>query len=359
LDIAVFNWKDWMHPLAGGAEEFTRQVATAWSRMGHRVRLYTSRVSDRPAEEEVDGVEIIRRGSPLTVYSRSREAYLQREKPEVVVDEINTRPFHTHKFAGRPTVALIHQLAREFWFLELPYPAAWIGYHLLEFRWLKPYRSIPTATVSPSTAQDLRALGFKKVSIVPEGCSVKPRSTIPQKEERPTLIFLGRLTRSKRPDHALEAFGIVRRSLPESQFWVIGEGYMRGRLVRNSPEGVTFLGRLSQEEKERAMARGHLLLMPGVREGWGLAVNEANALGVPVVAYRVPGLRDSVKDGLTGLLTEPNPRAMADAALSLLSDQARWRAAAEAAMEDARNYSWDRTAHSLMAVLRGATTGVG
>ena len=50
------------------------------------------------------------------------------------------------------------------------------------------------------------------------------------------------------------------------------------------------------------MSRAHVLLVPGVREGWGLVVTEANAMGTPAMAYDVPGLQDSVINGVTGKL---------------------------------------------------------
>ncbi len=354
LDIAVFNWKDWAHPLAGGAEEYTRQFVTQWVRWGHRVRLFTSRGEGQLREEVLEGVEVIRRGGLWTVQSRARDAYLHGDRPDVVLDEVNTRPFHTPRFAGRPTVAFVYQLAREFWFIEAPLPVAWLGYHFLEFRWLRPYRDLPTATLSPSTAQDLQDLGFKNVTVVYVGCSVEPLPEVAPKDEVPTLAFLGRLTKAKQPDHALEAFRIIRREFPEARLWVMGDGYLMKSLAGRASEGVTFHGRVSQAEKRRLLSRAHLLLVPSVREGWGLVVTEANALGTPALAYRVPGLRDAVKDGVTGVLTDPNPSALGRAAVSLLSNGARLRAMSESALEDARGYRWDDVAQRLLGVLKSA-----
>lgn len=359
MDIAIFNWKDWTHPLAGGAEEYLRQVARVWLTQGHRVRLFTSRGNGQTAEGILDGVEVTRRGSRWGVYAGTRRAFQRAEKPDVVLEAINTRPFQTPRFAGCPMAALIYQLAREFWFLELPYPVGWVGYHFLESYWLKPYRAIPTATLSPSTAADLQALGFERVSVVYVGCSVEAPQRLPPKETSPTLVFLGRLTRAKRPHHALEAFRIIRGQLPEAQLWVVGDGYLRKSLEAQKPPGVTFWGRVERGHKEELLAKAHLLLVPGVREGWGLVVTEANALGTPAVAYRVPGLMDSVKDGVTGLLTDPKPPALAEAALSLLRNPDRLRRLAEGAREDARSYSWERTAELLMGLLRSTVEGAG
>ena len=57
----------------------------------------------------------------------------------------------------------------------------------------------------------------------------------------------------------------------------------------------------------------HLVLIPSIREGWGLIVTESNAMGTPVVAYDVNGLRDSVLDGRNGILVKgKDPESLAN-----------------------------------------------
>ena len=68
------------------------------------------------------------------------------------------------------------------------------------------------------------------------------------------------------------------------------------------PPGAELLGRLSRRELYERMARAHCLLVPSVREGWGLVVVEANAVGTPAVGYDVRGIRDSIRPGETGVL---------------------------------------------------------
>ncbi len=62
------------------------------------------------------------------------------------------------------------------------------------------------------------------------------------------------------------------------------------------------------------MQRAHILLAPGIREGWGLTITEANASGTPTIGYNIVGHKDSIKHGQTGLLTDARPDAMARAA---------------------------------------------
>jgi hypothetical protein len=130
MRILIYNWKDLAHPAAGGAEVFTEEVARA----------------PRPARPRRDAVRgggggpsrrRVRRGRPGGSPRRQdgrvpgRAALLVRAGAaayDIVVDEINTRPFLTPRWLrGAPVVALIHQLAREIWSYELPFPVSVLG----------------------------------------------------------------------------------------------------------------------------------------------------------------------------------------------------------------------------------------
>lgn len=357
LRILWFNWRDIRHPEMGGAEVFTHEVAKRLVEIGHEVTLFTSRFKNAEPRETVDGVEVMRDGGKYTVYMAARKMYKEkfRGKYEVLVDEINTRPFLTPGFAnnGEKIIALIHQLAREGWFYETPFPMNVIGYYLLEERWLRNYLDIPTITVSESTKQDLIALGFKKINVVPEGLNFEPLYNIPRKEERPTLIFAGRMKKYKRPHLAVEAFKLVRKKISEAQLWMVGDGYLKRKIERKAPSGVKFFGDLSNEERRELVKRAWVLVNPSVREGFGLNVIEANALGVPCVAYDVCGLRDSIRNGETGLLVKScDTQALAEGLFKVLEDEGLRRRLSEDALEYSRNFSWDRTAGEFMKIVK-------
>ena len=286
--ILWYNWKCWHNPGAGGAEVFTHEVAKRLVRMGHEVTLFTSRFKGSEKEEYSDGVRIVRDGGRYIVYLRAKRFYQShRDEFDVVIDEINTRPFMTPKYVKRKIIiALIHQLAREFWFYETRFPLSYLGYYFLEDRWLKNYVNIPTLTVSDSTKTDLLTLGFRNVHIVPEGLNVKPLDHIPDKNLHPTVIFVGRLKKVKRPDHVIEVFRAIKEKIADAELWLVGDGYMKKDLERNAPSGVRFYGKISEAEKYDLLKRAHLVLAPGIREGWGLAVSEAGFNILPRVLRR-------------------------------------------------------------------------
>ena len=347
--ILIMNWRDTHNPDAGGAEVYLHEIARRWVQWGHEVSLITSRFPGSPEEESIDGVQVVRGGGKYSVYRRAKRTYLERFRghSDVVLDSINTKPFGTPKYVDDQASkhALVYQLAREFWFYETPLPMALLGRYVLEEHWLNQYCDVATTTISASTKADLLALGFRNVEVIHAGVSTKPLEALPVKEDLPTLIFVGRLKKAKLPNHAVEAFRSVRARLPDARLWIVGGGYMMKRLRREAPPGVEFFGRVSEEQKVDLMRRAHLLLFPSVREGWGLTVLEANAVGTPAVGYDVPGQRDSIVHGQTGRLVPPgDAEAMARESLRLLSNPEEWSGLARAALEYSRKFDWDQTA---------------
>lgn len=358
LKVLLFNWRCWLNPEMGGAEVFTREVLKRWVRDGHEVTMFTCKFRNSEREEIVDGVRIVRAGGKYTVYWKAKEYYdrfFSKEGYDVVIDEINTIPFLTPNFVdnGESILALIHQLAREYWFYETPFPLSHLGYYFLEEKWLKNYRMIPTVTVSESSKKDLVGLGFGKVFVVGEGLNFKPLEKLEEKQAHPVIAFAGRLKKAKRPDQAVRAFGIVKKEIPSVELWIIGDGYLRKRLMRIAREGITFFGSVSSKERRALIKKAWVLVNPSVREGFGLNVIEANALGVPCVAYNVPGLKDAVIDGKTGLLVETGDvEALAKTIVRILTDDALRLRLSKEALTYSSGFSWNKVADEFMNVIR-------
>ena len=352
-DIAImkflfFNWKDIANPMAGGAEVVTHEISKRLVQQGHLVTIFASSFQGATPEDVIDGIRIYRAGNTYTVYVKAREYYNKYFKGEydVIIDEINTVPFFTPKFVknGEQIFVLIHQLAREFWHYETRFPVSFLGQHIFENRWLRRYRNIPTITVSESTRKDLEELSFKNISVIPEGINFEPLKALPSKENDPTLIFVGRLKPTKNPLAALEAYKIVKDEIPSAKLWFVGDGPLRKLLERKADKGVTVWGYLPEEKKRELMSRAHVILVPGIREGWGWVVTEANAMGTPAVAYDVPGLRDSTRHDETGLLCASNtPEELASESLRLLQDGNLCRRLSLNALKWSRSFSWENS----------------
>jgi glycosyltransferase involved in cell wall biosynthesis len=312
MRILVLNWRDLAHPKAGGAEVFTDRISRCWAEQGHDVTWFCAAVDGQPEDSDHDGVRIVRRGTRVSVYREARRFY-EAAGPgafDLVLDGVNTRPFLTPRWVrDSANSALVHQVCREIWWHEAPFPVAVIGRFWLERRWLSAYADVPVLTPSESSRSSLEDYGLRDLTVIHPGIDTEPRA-VERREERPTLVFVGRLSSNKQPLHALRAFARLQREVPDAQLWFIGDGPQRKRLQRRASSGVTFFGRVSEERKYDLLSRAHLLVVTSVREGWGLVVDEAAAVGTRTIAYDVPGLRDSVP-AAGGTLVHPSPKALA------------------------------------------------
>ena len=116
---------------------------------------------------------------------------------------------------------------------------------------------------------------------------------------------------------------------------------------------MTLLGRVSEQDKVDALARAWVMLLPSVKEGWGIAVLEAAAVGTPTVACRsAGGTTESVQDGVTGLLVDDD--GIRAAARRLLLDAGTREAMGAAARGYAAGFTWDETTADVEGVLETA-----
>jgi glycosyltransferase involved in cell wall biosynthesis/O-antigen/teichoic acid export membrane protein len=358
LRVLFLNWRDLANPEAGGAEVFTHEVAKRWVAAGHDVSLLTSGFKGARSTENHDGVNIRRLGR---LRSGSFHLGLQRELSrlngfDVVIDGINTIPSLSVMWRRRlpATVALVYQMGQDVWDCELPRPFAALG-RWAEPKLLRPYRDVTTVAISRSTRDDLTALGFGDVHVVPPGRDEPPSLGGVERESRPTFLFAGRLASNKRPDHAVAAFRHIRSRLPEARLWIVGRGPLERELAHDAGPGVELLGYVSRDELYERMARAHCLLVPSVREGWGLVVIEANSVGTPAVAYDVAGLRDSVWNDVTGCLVPAgDPVELARAAIDLYADTERYSDMSRHAADWADQFSWNETARQLLDVVEAS-----
>jgi len=356
--ILILNWRDIMHPRGGGAEKVTQEMARRWVSWGHRVTLFCASYPGALAEEFIDGVQVIRRGHQHTVHWEAYRYYRRclRGRCDAIIDEVNTIPFFAPLYAREPVIMYSNQLAREVWRYEAPFPLSAVGY-AAEPLSLQAYRRTPLMTISRSTADDLRRLGLSgPCTILPMSVDTGSPDTLPSMETKErclTLSFVGRVVPSKRVDHIIQALKHVHQAgVCEAHLWIIGAWDDRYRRALDHQIAdldlsryVAFFGSVDRATKERLMARSQVFVMTSIREGWGLVVTEANALGTPAVVYDVPGLRDSTCDGKTGLVCrEKTPAALARAILTLRDDPALYARLRDQAWATAKQLSWDETA---------------
>lgn len=142
--------------------------------------------------------------------------------------------------------------------------------------------------------------------------------------QTPVILTVGRLYRQKGMEFFVEAAARIHHVVPQARFWIAGEGIQRRQLEAQIQalrlQGVvTLLGQ--QRDVAAIMAASDVFVMPSLGEGFGNVLLEAMALGKPVVATRVGGTPEVVRDSETGwLVPARQPAALATAVLRILQD---------------------------------------
>ncbi|HEY8498580.1 MAG TPA: glycosyltransferase [Limnochordales bacterium] len=200
------------------------------------------------------------------------------------------------------------------------------------------------------------------VTVVPTGLDLRPfreaggswlRARLGLDPATPVVVHVGRLAREKNMPVLVQALRLILAGMEGCHAVVVGGGPFLAQL-RQAAREPAFAGRLHvvgpvpPEAVPRYLAGASLFLTASTTETQGLVAVEAMAAGLPVVAPAAGGLPDVVTDGLHGVLTEPQPAALAEAALALLADAPRRQAMARRARERAGQFDVESTTGRLL-----------
>lgn len=318
--VAVVNWRDPWHHLAGGSERYAWEFALAMLEAGATVEFWTARDEHQSAHEVREGVTIRRRGGTFGVYPSVWLWFVRarlRRRLDVVIDAENGIPVFAPLVVGRRVRVLLvmHHVHQEQFRTYFPRPVSDVG-RFLE-GWLMPrvYRRVRTLAVSESTLVEMRQqLGWTRpVEIVPNGADAAPHldGVVPSQPDR--LLVLGRLATHKRIDAVVRAVAALVADRPHLRLDVVGQGPEHDRLAEIVAElgladRVVLHGFLPEADKALLLTEARLHICASDAEGWGQVVVEAASYGLPTLARAVPGLRDSIRDGETGWLIADLPR---------------------------------------------------
>jgi L-malate glycosyltransferase len=215
-------------------------------------------------------------------------------------------------------------------------------------------------TVSDFTARAMDMVDDPRLEVVPNGVPVAEILDAEPADETTDLLFVGRLIDEKRVNLVLEAVRLLLPRFPALRCAIVGGGPELPALQSHAERlavdrHVRFHGRVPATDVPRHLRAARILVMPSMREGYGLVVAEAQAAGVVPVVVRSPfsAAPDLVGDGVDGVLVEPTAASLADAIAGLLADEA-WLAqlSAAAAMTGAAR-DWDGVAIRMERVYQG------
>lgn len=350
--ILIFNWRDTKHILSGGAEVYIQEIASNLVQKGYFVTVFTSNDQQNQKFESINGVNIIRRGGFITVYIWAFLYYVLklRGKFDLIIDSENGIPFFTPLYSKVPVILLVHHVHQDVFFSLLVPPFSWIANFLESFFMPYVYKKQNIVAVSDSTAKELKnGVGLKVTRIITNGIKINSSAAI-KKSAKPTIIYLGRLKKYKNIDVLINAFSNLLKNIPESRLIIAGEGDHKEKLLSlvstlNLTAKVEFTGKISEKRKVKLLSSSWVMVQPSSQEGWGITCLEANACKTPVIASNVSGLKDAVKDGVSGyLFDQGNPSQLSNILKDLILDKERRKVLEKSSKRWSQHFSWQKQA---------------
>jgi len=346
-------------PVIGGVEEVVRKIAEYTASKGYETyvitynRLRNDGVGSLPREEEINGVHVIRLKPDLTwsngTYSSELPQVVRRLKPDIV---------HVHVWR-HPHVFQVARLRRELEFRAILHGHApfhrlnqlgaitWAYHRLVDMfgrGYLRAYDAYIALT--PHEAWRARALGLSdNIVVIPNGVDEDgcPSSNV---DRGYTVLYLGRVSKSKNPDLLIRAMMHVAREVREAELIMAGpdEGVAQ-RLIKQAREGgvkARYLGQVSEGEKHRLYMASAVYALPSIYEPFGITLLEAGMHGTPSAITGEGGQTYAAPPNRASLWAKPNPKDYANTITTLLTDKGLWKKLSQGAREWAQQHTWNK-----------------
>lgn len=367
-------------PSIGGVEAIVKSTAEELAKRGYEVFIITTNLNNKLQKIVEEGIY---HEGPLTVFrlkaSQLKIGYacimndLKKVLYKIKPDVVHCHNLHPHLFqaiswkseTGYGVVAQLHNpvaagvehpLAKillkptlHYFRLRAKYIDAVIVHTDAEFKWLKC----------------IGVTGSKIFKVRFPSIPLKLIETYYHEKQRDNVIlYVGRVSERKGLHVLLKAASLIKNNL-DSKFIIVGprdEQYFRRlKLLREElklKNNVLFLNPLSEKDKYALISRSLLFVHPALKDYTPMTLIEAQALGTPVVASRVGGIPELIKDGITGLLIRPNSSTdLAKAIEKITMNRELWtKMSLEAKKWIMNNFLLEKAVDALEAIYRQIVT---
>lgn len=358
-------------PSRGGVERIVQAVAIRLRREGHRVVVITTSrgLPNGTYHQNLRGIEIYR-------YPEYRLPFMETAVSPGMIGKVLSEQFDVlHVHGMTPTITdvciVIGKLKRKPVLLSYHYDAETTG--RLAVLLQTAYEAFATPIVgladvllvlSDSYARTSTVLQRirNKLITVPGGVDLKKFSPGPNEanQKTPTVLFVGKVIHYKGIEYLIDAMPAVLARVPNARLIISGRSNSKryAQLIVNriakSPARKAILWEdewVDSDALIRRLRECSVLVLPSVsrREAFGMVLIEAMSAGKPVIATSIPGPRDVVQNNINGFLVPPrDSRDLAEAIVSILSDNVLSTRMSRMSRRLARRYAWDHvTAHHL------------
>ncbi|MDC8000086.1 glycosyltransferase family 4 protein [Aequorivita todarodis] len=216
--------------------------------------------------------------------------------------------------------------------------------------------------VSNYTKSLVSHLALKNIEVVPNGFKMEvPSDSRNKNEPVPVLITVGNLTQRKGQHNVINALPLLLRKYPDLKYHMVGIPTDIAKLERLTldlgvDDAVYFFGKVSEEEKIERLQQADVFVMlsettqTGDAEGFGIAILEANALGIPAIGSLGCGIEDAIKDGVSGkLINNKDPKQFIAALEEILNNYESYSQSAE---QWSKNFTWDKVIETYLKILK-------
>lgn len=367
---------DCLYPYTvGGAERWYRSLAERLAAGGHEVTYVTMRQWERGTTPALPGVEVVAVGPRLSLYSDGRRrilppvlfglgvlAHLARPGRRYDIVHSSSFPYFSLLAAAaiRPLrgyalfVDWLEVWTREYWREYLGRFGGRIGWAVQRLCIRVKHQAF---CLSELHARRLRELGIREGVTVLGGLYAGPLEPPEPEAPEEVVVFAGRHIPEKRVTALPPALALARAKLPRLRGEIYGDGPDRAEVLRlieaHGLEGVVEArGFVSGERVRERLARALCLVLPSQREGYGLVVVEAAAVGTPSIVVRDPdsAATDLIEDGRNGVIAESaEPEELASAILRVHAESHALRASTRAWFrENADRLSLESSAQAVL-----------
>ncbi|MEO0928131.1 MAG: glycosyltransferase, partial [Cyanobacteria bacterium J06643_13] len=255
-------------------------------------------------------------------------------------------------------------------YLQLPFGLNRIVKQVLGSIFVKIYNSYDVTLVSSSiTAQKIKQLGIRNTlqaellgydadrfkQVAKTAISFGDRYHLPDLHNKIKLIFIGRLTPDKGWHFTLEALAQLPPEISDRLAIIIaGDGTLKTEVehkLQQLTSDVYLLGRISPQAIPELLTYGDIFVTNSEKETRGLTVIEAAAAGIPAIAPRAGGVIDTIVDGESGWLYQPQDRAdFLSKLTSLITNEDLRKSMGAIAKEAAQQYTWEHCVNNLIEI---------
>ena len=213
--------------------------------------------------------------------------------------------------------------------------------------------------VNPLIKDELIKKGFgeEKISVLSNGVDVEYFDKIIKDESSYDGVFLGRLSVSKGIYDLIEIWKAVVEKNPEACLAIIGGGeeFTKDDLQKmikenNLEKNIKLLGFVEDEQAHRFLKSGKIFITPSHEEGWGMAIAEAMACGLPVISWELPNYKPTFED-YTIQIKENNRELFSDKIIEMLENEDRRKELGERGKKFIKKYSWDNVAEEELDII--------